>query len=71
MTQPDIIPIILKDSNCHLSLFSAEEIDALRKQVVIKEHRGKETHFVKCIVRDKDIWPKPEEIAKILVLKVC
>ncbi len=66
MTQPDIIQEILKDSNYHLSLFSADEIDALRKQVFTKEHRGKKTPFVKCIVRDKDIQLKPEEIVRQL-----
>ena len=66
MTQPDIIQTILKDSNYHLALFSTDEIDALRKQVFTKEHRGKETAFVKCIVREKDIQLKPEEIVRQL-----
>ncbi len=66
MTQPDIIQIILKDSNYHLSLFSADEIDALRQQVFTKITRGKETPFVKCIVREKDIQLKPEEIVRQL-----
>ena len=66
MTQPDIIQTILKDSNYHLALFSANEIDILRKQVFTKEHRGKETTFVKCIIREKDIQLKPEEIVRQL-----
>jgi len=66
MTQQDVIQAILKDSNYHLSLFSANEIDALRKKVFIKKTRGKETLFVKCIVREKDIQLKPEEIVRQL-----
>ena len=37
MTSEDIIQTILKDSNYHLSLFSEEEIDELRKKVFTKE----------------------------------
>jgi len=66
MTQPDIIQAILKDSNYHLALFSADEIDALRRQVFTKTTRGKEIPFVKCIVREKDIQLKPEEIVRQL-----
>ncbi len=66
MTQQDIIQTILKDSNLHLALFSADEIDTLRQQIFIKEHRGKDTPFVKCIVREKDIQLKPEEIVRQL-----
>ena len=66
MTQPDIIQTILKDSNYRLALFSADEIDALRQQIFTKVTRGKETPFVKCIVRNKDIQLKPEEIVRQL-----
>ena len=64
MTQGDIIQTILKDSNYHLSLFTNNEIEALRDKVFIKEVRGKESPFVNCIVRDKDIQLKPEEIVR-------
>ena len=66
MTQPDIIQTILKDSNYHLSLFSKDEIESLRQQVFTKTTRGKETAFVNCIVRGKDIQLKPEEIVRQL-----
>jgi hypothetical protein len=42
MAQTDILQSILKDSNYNLSLFSAEEIEALREKVFTKEARGKE-----------------------------
>lgn len=66
MTQTDILQSILKDSNYNLSLFSAEEIEALRKKVFTKEARGKETAFINCVVRDKDIQLKPEEVVRQL-----
>jgi type I restriction enzyme M protein len=66
MTQLDIIQTVLKDSNYHLALFSAGEIEALRKVVFTKNTRGKETPYIKCIVRDKDIQLKPEEIVRQL-----
>lgn len=66
MTQADAIQTILKDSNYHLSLFSGDEIQALRKKVITKTTRGKETPFVKCIARGRDIQLKPEEIVRQL-----
>ncbi len=66
MTEPDIIQSIPKDSNYHLALFSADEIAALRGKVFTKTTRGKEAPFIKCIVRDKDILLKPEEIVRQL-----
>ena len=49
-----------------MSLFSDEEIEALRKKVSIKEARGKETPFINCVVRDKEIHLKPEEVVRQL-----
>ena len=57
MIQSDIIQTILKESNYHLTLFTAEEIESLRKKVFTKTARGKETPFVNCIIRKKDIQP--------------
>ncbi len=64
--QSDIIQAILKDSNYHLALFSEGEIDNLRAKIFLKTVRGKENPHVKCIVRDKDIQLKPEEIVRQL-----
>jgi len=66
MNNTDIIQTILKDSNYHLDLFTNNEVEALRKNVFTKTVRGKETPFVSCIVRDKDIQLKPEEIVRQL-----
>ncbi|MEP2541939.1 MAG: type I restriction enzyme HsdR N-terminal domain-containing protein, partial [Kangiellaceae bacterium] len=66
MTQSDIIQNILKDTNYHLDLFSNNEIESLRGKIFTEEVRGKEVFFIKCIVRDKDIQLKPEEIVRQL-----
>ena len=64
--QSDNIQAILKDSNYHLALFSEDEMDGLRAKIFPKTVRGKESPHVKCIVRDKDIQLKPEEIVRQL-----
>ena len=64
--QSNIIQSILKDSNYNLALFSANEIAALQRKVFLKNTRGKEVPYVKCIVREKDIQLKPEEIVRQL-----
>ena len=66
MTQPDIIQSILKDSDYHLDLFTDDEIASLREKIFTKTTRGKETAFVTCVVRDKKIQLKPEEIVRQL-----
>ena len=62
----DIIQDILKDSNYHLSLFTEEEINSFRKNIFTKTAKKKETYFIKCIIRGKDIQLKPEEIVRQL-----
>ncbi len=66
MTQQNIIQTILKDSNYNLALFSADEIAALQRKAFLKNIRGKEVPYITCIVRDKDIQLKPEEIVRQL-----
>ena len=66
MTQPDIIQTILKDSNYDFTLFTEDEINGLRDRIVTKTVRGKETPFVKCIKRNKQIQLKPEEMVRQL-----
>ena len=36
MTEPDILQTILKDSNYNLSLFTKDELAALRKKIFLK-----------------------------------
>ena len=66
MKKPDIIRTVLKDSKYSLPLFKDDEIDRLREKVFTKTARGKDTPFVHCIVRGKDIQLKPEEIVRQL-----
>ena len=66
MTTPNILPTILKDSDHHLDQFSKKEIRDLEQKVRIKTIRGKQTPFVHCIVRQKEVQLKPEEIVRQL-----
>ena len=66
MAHQDIIPMILKDSDYRLNLFTEDEINKLCDRICIKPYRGKDTPFVNCIVRKKDIQLKPEEVVRQL-----
>jgi len=50
---------ILKDSNYKLTQFSEEQIEALEKNIFLKEVRGNEVPFTNCLVRRKDILNLP------------
>jgi len=60
---------ILKTTDYGLSLFSAEEIQALEKSAFIKESGKKQAYYVQCLKRKKDIQLKPEEIVRQLFLR--
>jgi len=66
MESTDILQSVLKDSNYNLSLFSDEEIESLRQRVFVKDTRGKKGAFVNCLVRDKEIQLKPEDVVRQL-----
>lgn len=66
MTQADRIQTILKDSDYKLEQFAEDEIAALEGRIFIKTVRDKETPFVTCIVRNRDIQLKPEEVVRQL-----
>lgn len=51
---------ILKDSPYKLTQFSKEQIQRLDNNIVLKDNRGKQTPYVKCLVRNKDIQLTPE-----------
>ncbi|GAA4951730.1 N-6 DNA methylase [Algibacter agarivorans] len=61
---------ILKDSNYKLTQFTAEQITALEDSIFIKEVRGKETPYITCLVRKKDIKLTPEEAVRQLYVQV-
>ena len=56
----------LQDKGYHLDLFSNEEIIALENRVFSKTRNSKETPCVKCIVTEKEIILKPEEVVRQL-----
>jgi len=59
---------ILKDSNHGLSQFDMAEIEDLEQAIFIKETRGKQIPYVQCLIRQKHIQLKPEEIVRQLFL---
>ena len=61
---------ILKDSNYSLSQFNTEKIESLEEKIKVKDVRGKETPFIFCLVRKKDIKLTPEEAVRQLYLMV-
>ena len=69
MNQANIITNILKDSKHHLDLFSDKEIATLREKIFSKTRQDKDIPYVKCIIREKDIQLKPEEIVRQLYLQ--
>ncbi len=66
MVEQDVLQSILADSRHSLSLFREEEIQVLRARVFTKTVRKRERPFVKCIVREKDVQLKPEEVVRQL-----
>ena len=61
---------ILKDSNYKLTQFNLVEIQNLEKNIIIKDVRGKETPYINCLVRKKEIKLTPEEAVRQLYLQV-
>lgn len=60
---------ILKDSTYKTEQFSTESIERLNASLVEKEGKnGKKVCFVKCLVRQKEIQLKPEEVIRQLFL---
>lgn len=60
---------ILKDSSYKTEQFSTEAIERLNANIVEKEGKnGKKVCFVKCLVRQKEIQLKPEEVIRQLFL---
>ena len=65
-TNLNIIQKVLSDSNYHLSFFKKSDIDELKKKILVKTIKKKQTPFIRCLIRDKDIQLKPEEIVRQL-----
>ena len=69
MINTEIIQEILKNSDYHLVLFTQDEIEDLEQRVFMKTVRGDTKPYINCIVRNKDIQLKPEEIVRQLYAK--
>ena len=50
------------------SLFTAEEIRAIDSNITIREVKGKEVPYTKCLVRGKEIKLTPEEYVRQLYI---
>ncbi|MFC2021911.1 N-6 DNA methylase [Chloroflexota bacterium] len=53
---------ILKDSNYSLSIFTEPEIKSLESKIISKDGKA----YINCIIREKEIQLKPEEIIRQL-----
>lgn len=60
---------ILKDSNYNLTQFTQSDIEELEKRIFLKEIRGKQTSYINCSIRKKDIKLTPEEAIRQLYVK--
>lgn len=69
MTPQDILNKILRDTKHDFTIFEKKAIDDLRKRIKIKELKGEEKPFVKCLIRNRDIILKPEEIVRQLYIE--
>ncbi len=61
---------ILKDSSYTLSQFTPEEINVLEAKIFFKPTKTGDKPYINCLVRNKDIQLKPEEVIRQLYLKV-
>lgn len=57
-----ILASILKDTNYDLSIFTESERNSLESKIISKEGKA----YINCIIRDREIQLKPEEIIRQL-----
>jgi len=62
----DVLREILRDSHYNLTIFTKEEINQLKKIINFKLDKNKP--YIKCLIRDKDILLKPEEVVRQLYI---
>lgn len=61
---------ILKDSNYKLTQFDSKQILYFEDNIIIRESKGKETAYINCLVRKKEIKLTPEEAVRQLYVLV-
>ena len=62
----DILRDILADSNYNLTIFSKEDINEFKKRINYKLDKNKKRPYVTCLIRDREVLLKPEEIVRQL-----
>lgn len=62
-----IIEETIKDSKYSFKQFE-KYIQTIAKRVSTKKKNGKEAHYINCLVREKDVQLKPEEIVRQLYI---
>ena len=62
----DILQEILKDSDYTLNIFDEKEIEDFKSKIFTKEYRGQDRPYIKCLIRNRDIMLKPEEVVRQL-----
>jgi len=63
----DVLKQVLKDSKYNLTIFNNEEIKELKSKIFFKENK-EDKPYLNCIIRERDILLKPEEIVRQLYL---
>lgn len=63
-----ILSDILKDSNYKLTQFSLEQIALFEESINIKDNKGKDSAYVTCLVRKREIKLIPEEAIRQLYI---
>jgi len=61
---------ILNNTDYTIQVFNKETIETFEKEIFTKDVKGKETPYVKCLVRKKEIKLTPEEVVRQLYLRV-
>ncbi|MCL2883959.1 MAG: N-6 DNA methylase [Oscillospiraceae bacterium] len=59
---------IFKNTSYGNSLFSDEEIAAIEQRFSVRQTKGKETFYITCFIRDKEVKLTPEEAVRQLYL---
>ncbi len=62
----NILSSIIQDSKYFIDLFPVKNIDELEKKIILKNIRGKNKPFINCIIREKLVQLKPEEVIRQL-----
>lgn len=69
MSTTDVLSEIFRDSNYGIDLFSDREIEMLGENIISKTSKDQTRHYIKCLVRNREISLKPEEVVRQLYLQ--